>query len=283
MDEIKNKQSCDSMGYSHQFVQNDSTTPNLGMSKFTIHNFSYNKILEGTVAGTIYRGHTAVQTLSFNMHGSVKLTDIGHPSIKVISGNIDHSRGILSLEWNKEPGTCNVIASYEYNMDATYKPKEKENNFIKPTFDKFFTSEELLNIARTAGTVCTWDFVNCLGDTIKEKYESLYAKCHELTAVLLRKGAAGYFWICCSPEVGSIFETACYGFAPVHCDKFSEDRQLGVSPMGLSEQRYRGSINMKWRLYTDTEIPENMLLIGCNDKIEDSSHYAKLMVANFII
>lgn len=158
----------------------------------------------------------------------------------------------------------------------------KVEDFLKPTFEKFFTSEELAEIARKAQTVAVWDFNVALGDTIKEKYESLSVKCHEVTAILLRNGAKGYFWICCSPEVASIFEVANYGFWPAPFND-KEDKSLGVSPLGLSELKFRGTINNKWRLYADTEMPEDTILIGCNDKMEDSSHYARLKVVNFVI
>jgi hypothetical protein len=295
MDELKELEDL-SVWYSHQFVQNETITLDLGTTKDTSHRFERTKILEGSITGTIYRGSTVVQTMTVYENGKVKPTDIGSPKVKVVGGNMNYTTGELVLHWNEAPGSCHVVASYEYNMDASvvasYKhnmdaswaPKKKEDkSFEKPTFENFFTTEELADIARTAGTVAIWDFNSCLGDTIKEKYESLYIKCHELTAVLMRKGAAGYFWICCSPEIGSIFETACYGFWPAPYDKNNSDPDLGIAPLGVPELRYRGAVNHKWRLYTDTDMPSDMLLIGCNDKREDPRHYARLSVANFII
>ena len=59
-----------------------------------------------------------------------------------------------------------------------------------------------------------WDFSTALGDTIKEKYESLYVKVVEVTNVVHRKTLrGGANWIVTSPEVASIFETATAGFA----------------------------------------------------------------------
>jgi hypothetical protein len=161
-------------------------------------------------------------------------------------------------------------------------------NYKKPTFKKFLTTEQLEDISKNAGTMAAWDFNTALGDTIKEKYESLYVKCIELTNVLLKKGAAGYFWIATSPEVSSIFETATYGFAPhVYLDEWEGDRissNLDVWPMGGSDNiQYCGSINMKWRLYKDTRMPVDMVVIGCNDEVESYNHYAVLRIANFII
>lgn len=275
--------------YSHQFVQNDTTEADPGKGKETVHSFCRGKLLKGTVVGTIYRGSDCVQTFTVCHSGSVQLTDIGNQKVKAVGASMNHEDGKLVLHWNEKPGSCHVVASYEYNMDATYKrpslPKN-EAEFVPPTFKTFFDSEGLADIAKTAGTVAAWDFLTALGDTIKEKYESLYVKCHELTSILLRKGAKGYFWIATSPEVASIFETATAGFWPISSREFQDQygtEDLGVAPLGLPQVTYRGSVNYRWRLYADTMMPQNMVLIGCNDKKEDTSHYAKLIIHNFII
>lgn len=269
-------------GYTHQFMQNESTTTDPGKGRETVHKLQKGKVLEGTLVGTIYRGADFVQTFIVNSDGTVKLTEVGRPEIKVETASVNHEDGQIVLHWNKKPGSTHLVVSYEYDMVFDSKPKAKPPvNFEKPTFEKFFTSEELAEIARTAGTVACWDFNCALGDTIKEKYESLYVKLHEMTNLLLKKGAAGYFWIAASPEVISIFETATAGFAPAPWDR--GDIIGGVMPLGLPAVSYHGSVNLRWRLYSDSAMPTNMVLIGCNDKREDKSHYARLIVANFII
>lgn len=221
--------------YSHQFVQNDTTEADPGKGKETVHSFCRGKLLKGTVVGTIYRGSDCVQTFTVCHSGSVQLTDIGNQKVKAVGASMNHEDGKLVLHWNEKPGSCHVVASYEYNMDATYKrpslPKN-EAEFVPPTFKTFFDSEGLADIAKTAGTVAAWDFLTALGDTIKEKYESLYVKCHELTSILLRKGAKGYFWIATSPEVASIFETATAGFWPISSREFQD--QYGTEDLGVA-------------------------------------------------
>jgi hypothetical protein len=151
------------------------------------------------------------------------------------------------------------------------------NEFTKPTFKTFFASEELADIGNNAGTTMSFDYDCILGDTIKEKYESVYCKLVELTNVLIRKGAKGYFWIAASPEIISMFECCTAGFFPTSCN------ELGIMPMGLPVVTYHGSLSYKWRLYSDTMMERNTLIIGCNDEREGPNSYGKMTIHNFII
>ena len=123
-------------------------------------------------------------------------------------------------------------------------------------------------------TMCTWDFNTALGNTIREKYESLYVKLVEITNVMLRKGAKGYFWIVSSPEVASIFETANYSFHPVGS---LYDSQM---PMGGSEIYEIGVLDHRWRLYVDHNIEQNVVLVGVG---MEKSQNAVLKITNFVI
>jgi hypothetical protein len=73
------------------------------------------------------------------------------------------------------------------------------------------------------GKVAQWDFNTALGDTIKEKYESLYVKVVEISNVINRQCCSGANWIVTSPEVASIFETTAAGFAPAPSETFTSD------------------------------------------------------------
>lgn len=278
--------------YNTQFVQNE--TSNFDSGKSTESHFvplEHTPVMEGTMTGTLYRGDTAVQTFSVSSSGVFSFTDIGRPVVKAIGGSLKLNTGEVSITWNKRPGQNRMVVSYEYHYESdpfSYMVPRKSVNFKKPTFEKFFTSQELCEMVQSAGTTVAWDFNTALGDTIKEKYESLYVKCHELTAILLRKGAMGYFWLACSPEIASIFETATAGFAPTGYyasvyDNGEEPKNLGVAPLGLPEVTYRGSVNYRWRLYADSEMPKELLLIGCNDTREDPKHYGRMVIHNFII
>lgn len=274
--------------YSHQYVSNETTNFAVGDFDETVFVLEKAPVLSGTLVGTVYRKNCcrteAIQTFTADMDGNIKFTPIGNPEIKVENGKLDADRGKILLKWNAEPGSCHLVASYEYNIEVDYPSKKKLPNFVKPTFENFFSSQEIAEIAHRAGTICSWDFNCALGDTIMEKYESLYVKCYEMTNVLLKMGAVGYFWIVTSPEVSSIFETVKSGFNPITAEEFESEMIGGIKPMGLLPQvSYRGAINARWRLYTDTMMPSNMLLIGCNDTLEDSSHYGRMAIFNFII
>lgn len=163
-----------------------------------------------------------------------------------------------------------------------FKWNIRKSSFVVPTFEKFFTTEELKSISEMAGTRVAWDFNSALGDTIKERYEALYVKMVELTNILVAKGAAGYFWICASPEIISIFETVAYGFSPTKQYDSENTFDLGVNPIGIGGTVYIGSINRKWRLYKNAEMPVDMAIVGCNDELEDSSHYGVMEIINFV-
>jgi hypothetical protein len=56
-----------------------------------------------------------------------------------------------------------------------------------------------------------------------------------------------------SPEIASIFETACHGFEPVPSDKYDFVSSLGVSYVGTS-----GGL----KLYKDPLFPSSQILLG---------------------
>lgn len=270
--------------YTNQLVQNENVSiGSVKQPKTEFIPFEHTPICPGTVTGTIWDGDIPIHTFTDNGDGSLVINDVGHPQRIAMEGMINYTCGEVVLFWDVVSPLAHLIVNYEYEMyEVSEAPVRRSvNQFEKPTFDNFFEHDELMDMAMNAATVSAWDFNSALGDTIMEKYESLYVKVAEMTNVLLKKGAKGYFWIVCNPEVASIFETATTGYRPCACD---EDLLLhGQQPMGLSEVRHLGLINAKWRLYVDTEMEPNKLLIGCNDKREDNLHYARLSISNFII
>lgn len=149
--------------------------------------------------------------------------------------------------------------------------------------------KEVEKLMEHAETRSVWSFSEALGDTIMEKYESLYVKMVELTTMLINKGASGYFWLATSKEIAAIFETATAGFAPTP----ARDRPLCEHvPMGKNalpcalpyehEEVYcTGIINKKWRIYVDVNIT-NQILIGCNFKDIDSKHCGVMRVIGVV-
>lgn len=262
-------------------------------------------ILAGTVTGTVYDGTTAIQTFVVSSAGSFTFTPIGAlAATHVTAGSIDLGSGEITLTWNNAPGNNNVVVSYEYNMECnqdlpeinlvveseeiaaktrklkavwSYEAQQdlrSQHNLdaeaeltavLAQEINLEIDREVLTDLRNNAGTVSAWDFNTALGDTIKEKYESLYVKVVEISNVIHRKTLrGGANWLVTSPEVASIFETATAGFAPAPSETFTSS--LGV--------QYVGTVNNRWRLYKDPLFPSNQILMGYKgDSYMDSGYF----------
>jgi hypothetical protein len=289
--------------YSHQIVDDETQTDAGGdtTSNFTLE---YTPILAGTLTGTIKDGTTAIQTFTVSSSGTFTFTDIGSPSPKANAGTINLTTGAMTLTYTSDPGANSVVVDYEYNMECnqdlpeinmvveseeiaakTRKLKavwsyeaqqdlrsqhnldaEAELTAVLAQEINLEIDREVLGDLRTnAGTTATWDFSTALGDTIKEKYESLYVKVVEVSNIIHRKTLrGGANWIVTSPEVASIFETATAGFAPAPSETFTSS--LGV--------QYVGTVNNRWRIYKDPLFPAGQLVMGYKgDSYMDSGYF----------
>jgi hypothetical protein len=291
--------------YSSQFIQNENSSTDAGLGvTSTFAPLEHTPILAGTMTGTIYDGASAIQTFTVSSAGSFTFSDIGTPSPKVTSGSLQTTTGELVLNWNGSPGSNNVVVSYEYNMECnqdlpeinlvveseeiaaktrklkavwSYEAQQdlrSQHNLdaeaeltavLAQEINLEIDREVLTDLRNNAGTVSAWDFNTALGETIKEKYESLYVKVVEISNVIHRKTLrGGANWIVTSPEVASIFETATAGFAPAPSETFTSS--LGI--------QYVGTVNNRWRLYKDPLFPSNQLLMGYKgDSYMDSGYF----------
>lgn len=219
--------------------------------------------------------------------------------------SINYSTGEVVLAWNTAGiGPNHFVASYEYNMECnqdlpeinlvveseeiaaktrklkavwSYEAQQdlrSQHNLdaeaeltavLAQEINLEIDREVLTDLRNNAGTVAAWDFNTALGETIKEKYESLYVKVVELSAVVHRKTLrGGCNWIVTSPEVASIFETATAGFAPAPSETFTSS--LGI--------QYVGTVNNRWKLYKDPLFPSNQILMGYKgDSYMDSGYF----------
>lgn len=92
-----------------------------------------------------------------------------------------------------------------------------------------------------------WSFNDALGDTIMEKYEGLYGV---LFSIFTKNG--GPLSIICGQDVGSIFETATYGWSP-------EERYNQVGGGGF----YRlGRVNRRFDVYIDLSLTTKIYVNG---------------------
>jgi len=289
--------------YSSQFVQNESHTDAGATTTFSFV-VEHTPILAGTLTGTIYDGGVAIQTFSVSSSNVFSFTPIGSPSDYAEAGTIDNTTGLLTLTMNNPLGSSSAVINYQYNMECnqdlpeinlvieseeiaaktrklkavwSYEAQQdlrsQHNLDAEAELTAVLAQEINLEIDReilqdlrlNAGTVAAWDYSTALGDTVKEKYESLYVKVTEVSNVIHRKTLrGGANWLVTSPEVASIFETATAGFAPAPSETFTSS--LGV--------QYVGTINNRWRLYKDPLFPSNQILMGYKgDSYMDSGYF----------
>ena len=289
--------------FTHQFVQNE-TQSNAGGGTTLTYTLEKTPVLAGTITGTITDGATDIQTFVVDENGAFTFTSIGAPVTLVTAGAIDLVTGVMTLTWNADPGANSITVNYEYNLECQQDLPEVnlvvENEEIVAKSRKLKAAwsyeaqqdlrsqhnldaeaeltailaqeinleidrEVLTDLRLNAGTVAAWDFNTALGDTIKEKYESLYVKIVEVSNVVHRKTLrGGANWIVTSPEVASIFETATAGFAPQPSETFT-------SSIGI---QYVGTVAARWRLYKDPLFPTNQILLGYRgDSYMDSGYF----------
>jgi len=291
--------------YSHQFVQNESSSTDNGTVTTAVYApLEHTPVLAGTVTGTVYVGSVAVQTFVVSSAGTFNFTAIGSPATYASAGSLNLTTGEMTLTFNAAPGANHVVLSYEYNMECqqdlpeinlvveseeiaaktrklkavwSYEAQQdlrSQHNLdaeaeltavLAQEINLEIDREVLTDLRNNAGTVSAWDFNTALGETIKEKYESLYVKIVEVSNVIHRKTLrGGANWLVTSPEVASIFETATAGFAPAPSETFTSS--LGI--------QYVGTVNNRWRLYKDPLFPTNQILMGYKgDSYMDSGYF----------
>jgi hypothetical protein len=301
--------------YTHQFVQNESTNVDAGLSTVSAYSpLEHTPVLAGTVTGTVYVASTAVQTFVISSGGTFTFTAIGSPATYVncggsasgtaTSASLNLTTGEVVWTWNLAAAANHAVLSYEYNMECqqdlpeinlvieseeiaaktrklkavwSYEAQQdlrSQHNLdaeaeltavLAQEINLEIDREVLTDLRNNAGTVAAWDFNTALGETIKEKYESLYVKVVEVSNVIHRKTLrGGANWLVTSPEVASIFETATAGFAPAPSETFTSS--LGI--------QYVGTVNNRWRLYKDPLFPSNQILMGYKgDSYMDSGYF----------
>ena len=226
------------------------------------------------------------------------------PAQLVTGGSLVANTGEITLTWDGAPGANHIVVSYEYNMECnqdlpevnlvieseeiaaktrklkavwSYEAQQdlrSQHNLdaeaeltavLAQEINLEIDREVLTDLRNNAGTVSAWDYNTALGETIKEKYESLYVKIVEVSNVIHRKTLrGGANFIVTSPEVASIFETATAGFAPAPSETFTSS--LGI--------QYVGTVNNRYRIYKDPLFPTSQLLMGYKgDSYMDSGYF----------
>lgn len=194
-------------------------------------------------------------TYEYNMECN---TDLPEVNLVVESDSITAKTRKLKAVWSFE---AQQDLRSQHNLDAEAELTAVLAQEINLEIDR----EILLDLRRNAGTIASWDLSAAAGDTIKEKYESLYVKVVEVSNIIHRKTLrGGANWIVTSPEVAAIFETATAGFAPAPSNTFSSS--LGI--------QYIGTVNNRWKLYKDPLFSSNQILMGYRgDSYMDSGYF----------
>ena len=136
--------------------------------------------------------------------------------------------------------------------------------------DAFIKNSNPQALIDSAKCAACWDFNTALGTTLKQKYESLYIKIVEVSQILIRKGASGYFWIMCSPAISTMFETT---------TRLKSMQKHEYYPMGTVDKQCIGVLDKRWRVYVDPSMSLEDLIIGC----ETTEHVGVVHFVNYII
>lgn len=136
----------------------------------------------------------------------------------------------------------------------------------------FLTHDRALKWLEDIETRTDWDHDRALGDTLKEKYESLYVRLVELTHVLIARGANGYFWLIMGQEPASIFDSVAY------LESNGEMIEMG------SNKVYRlGGLNRRWHIYVDPQMPPDQIIVGAGNRENPLQQYGLIKLQNFIL
>jgi len=127
-----------------------------------------------------------------------------------------------------------------------------------------FEKMVLEDIRGNIGVELTFDMATAPGDTLKEKYESLYLKILEVSNIISEKTGSPLedYWLVMHREWDHIFFSRRAGFAPSPSDTFCS--QLTFT--------YSGPLNNRWRVYCGHNTPEDEILVGCRGGIVYGSH-----------
>lgn len=130
-----------------------------------------------------------------------------------------------------------------------------------------------------AGHVTAIDFALLLGDTIRERYESMHLRFSEMYNVLVRntKERTNVAWICTTPEIASIFEVATIGFQPTKLYSESFITQDENDPFV-----HKGTIMGRWELFTHTRLQAGKVVMGLGRDINKMERIGRIEVTNYL-
>ena len=159
-----------------------------------------------------------------------------------------------------------------------YKPGKRQLRTLDSDWNPLggeveFCESDFLKLLDNCGTVSAWDFNTSLGDSLREKYETLIFKLAEVAGVVAKKiEKPEFFWAALPSPLAMSLEAGL-------------DRSLTADyvPMGGREPRFIGTLMARIKLYECPCMPENQILIGCGDQPKNPDHYARICICNYIV
>lgn len=125
------------------------------------------------------------------------------------------------------------------------------------------------------------DFNNCLGDTIRERYEYIYSRLVSIHDALVRRSnRKGESWLVTSPEISSLFETMHYGFSPL---SVAPTRAGYIGQDENSHPTYAGVVGHRWHLYKHIDYPQGEMILGIGRNNIPDNNLTVVTVENFVI
>jgi len=164
----------------------------------------------------------------------------------------------LRADWTNEAAQ-DIRAQYNMEVETEF------TQFMAEQINLEVDREIVEDLRANAGTVAVWDFATALGDTAKEKQESLYIKIVEVSNQIHKKTLrAEANFIVTSPEIAVLLSTATAGFAAAPTDDWE-------SSVGM---QFLGTINGRYRLFKDPNFPRDQILLGYRgDSSYDVGYY----------
>lgn len=137
--------------------------------------------------------------------------------------------------------------------------------------DKFFSHPMVQTYLATAGTNETIDWNKITESTVPGDYSKLHKKLLDVTNTIIKKGARGYFWLVCSPEMGDVLASI-KSFVPTFVEQYA---------LGYPIIMFMGILDKRWRIYTDVALPNQTMLLGTGFSKKHVNFYANITVENF--
>jgi acid phosphatase len=82
--------------------------------------------------GSIFAGSTHVADFVVQGNGTLKLTPVGSPSPSVVSGSLNFTTGVVTLNWSAAPGATSIYINYQLSSrnPVSAAHLQDENNFF---------------------------------------------------------------------------------------------------------------------------------------------------------